>query len=393
MLCHAQFADAVDDEKPSGPGRALFLSRERKLLPMDSIRSRSAAAVLALIGVVAVSGRVRGHVDYVRDGEGGVVPLVRLFVEALSDPINLAVFAAGGLGAVGVVVGYLALRPRIRDIDVLRETLTGYRDLVPWMLRLALGLPLVGAGFAGYFFSPVVQVEMRLFQVAIGFLLLFGLATRFVAAVGLLAYFVGLAFEPGLVLALEYIPGLVAIVLLGGGRPSADHMLQQVASADGTLYGRIDPVHEIAAWFADRVEPYERYVPTVLRVGMGASFVYLGGVQKLLQAGEALVVVEQYDLVALLPITAEAWVVAAGATELLLGVALLLGVFTRGAAALSFLMFTLTLFALADDPVLAHIPLFGLVSAIFTLGGGPLALDSRLGAAVPDRFSPATAAD
>lgn len=360
---------------------------------MRSDIGRSVAAVLAVTGVVAASGRVRAHVDYVRDGPGEIVSLVELLVETFSNPVNFAVFAAGGLGTAAAVGGYLYVRPRLRDIDVLRETLEGYRDLVPWMLRLALGLPLVGAGFAGYFFSPAVEVQLRFLQVGIGFLLLFGLATRFVAAVGLLAYLVGLALEPRLLLALEYVPGLAAIVLLGGGRPSADHMLQQVASADGTVYGSVDPVHRVAAWFNARVDPYERYVPTVLRVGVGVSFVYLGGVQKLLQAGEAMVVVEQYNLEALLPITAEAWVIGAGLTELLLGAVLILGLFTRGAAALSFVMFTLTLFALADDPVLAHIPLFGLVSAIFTLGGGPLALDDRLPAFVADRRPPATPAD
>jgi uncharacterized membrane protein YphA (DoxX/SURF4 family) len=360
---------------------------------MRSTIGRAAAAVLAAAGVLAASGRARAHVDYVRNGPGEVVSVVELLVETFSDPVNLAFFGAGGAGVVAFVGGYLHARPRLRDIDVLRETLEGYRDLVPWMLRLALGLPLVGAGFAGYFFSPLVRVELRVFQVAVGFLLLFGLATRFVAAVGLLAYLVGLAFEPRLLLALEYVPGLAAIVLLGGGRPSADHMLHRVASADGTVYGSVDPVHPAAAWFNARVDPYERYVPTVLRVGVGVSFVYLGGVQKLVQAGEAMVVVEQYNLEALLPITAEAWVVGAGLTELLLGVILMLGLFTRGAAALSFVMFTLTLFALADDPVLAHIPLFGLVSAIFTLGGGPLALDNRLPAFVADRRPPASPAD
>ncbi|MFB6302820.1 MAG: DoxX family protein [Haloferacaceae archaeon] len=356
--------------------------------------STGLAATAGIATLIAVtSGRARAHVDYVRNESGEFIPLLRLIVEVLSHPVNLAFFLGGGV-VVGVAVGgYLYVRPRFRDVEVLRETLDGYRDLVPWMLRLAIGLPLVGAGFSGYFFSPVVGVQSRLLQVGIGFLLLFGLATRFVAALGLLAYLVGLVFHPRLLLALEYVPGFLAIVLAGSGRPSADHMLQQVASADRTLYGRIDPIHHLAAWFHARIDPFETYIPTVLRIGVGVSFIYLGGVQKLIQSGEALVVVHRYNLEALLPITAKAWVFAAGVTEIALGIALILGLFTRGVAAVSFFMFTVTLFALANDPVLAHIPLFGLASAIFTLGAGPLAFDTRIGSVPTSHGSQASGTD
>jgi len=61
-------------------------------------------------------------------------------------------------------------------------------------------------------------------------------------------------------------------------------------------------------------------------------------------------------------------VVGAGVTEIAVGLALIAGFFTRGAAALSFVLFTATLFGLPDDPVLAHVALFGMASAVFTLG-------------------------
>ncbi|ERH11476.1 MAG: hypothetical protein J07HB67_00483, partial [halophilic archaeon J07HB67] len=74
------------------------------------------------------------------------------------------------------------------DLTVARRTLESYRPYLPWMFRLSVGLPLVGAGFAGYLFSPAVPTSLRILQVALGFLLLFGLATRWVAVVGLGAY-------------------------------------------------------------------------------------------------------------------------------------------------------------------------------------------------------------
>jgi uncharacterized membrane protein YphA (DoxX/SURF4 family) len=61
--------------------------------------------------------------------------------------------------------------------------------------------------------------------------------------------------------------------------------------------------------------------------------------------------------------------------ETALGVAILAGVLTRFSAAVGFAVLTLALFALPDDPVVAHVCLFGLCSALVILGGGRWSLD------------------
>jgi uncharacterized membrane protein YphA (DoxX/SURF4 family) len=329
------------------------------------------------------------HVDYVTDGPGDARGALAFVVQTLSDPLTAGLFLGGGLAVALAVGAWVWRRPTVPDLLVLRETLVGYRDLVPWMLRLAMGLPLVGAGFAGYFFSPLVAApEFRLAQILLGFLLLFGLATRASAAVTLGLYLLGLSSDPRLLLAFEYVGGLSALVLLGGGRPSADDMLGRVAATEGTFYNRIDPVHRVAARFRSAVGPYERYTPTVLRVGTGLTFAYLGVFEKLLDPGRAALVVLKYDLTSVVPVSEGAWILGAGLVELAVGVALVVGLLTRGTAALAFVVLTTTLFGLPDDPVLAHITLFGLVSAIFTLGAGPLSLDRALDATAqegPDR--------
>ena len=332
------------------------------------------------------------HVDYVTDGPGDAREALAFFAETLSDPFTLGLFVAGAVLVGGIVGWWLVRRPDVPDIAVLRQTLVGYRDLVPWMLRLAMGLPLVGAGFAGYFFSPVVTApDVRLLQILLGFLLLFGLATRASAAAALGLYLVGLASDPGLLLAFEYVGGLAALVLLGGGRPSADDMLGQVAATEGTLYNRVDPVHRLAERFRAVVTPFERYAPTVLRVGTGLTFAYLGVAEKLLDPGRAALVVAKYDLTSVVPVSEGAWILGAGLVELAVGVALVAGLLTRGTAALAFVVLTTTLFGLPDDPVLAHVTLFGLVSAIFTLGAGPLSVDQLL--AAPSQFRRAERTD
>ena len=339
-----------------------------------------------------LSGTATAHVDYVVDEESETIgAAIRFVVETVSNPMNAALLIAGAVGLAGLLAGWTLVKPFRRDIAEFRAAMGEYADLAPWLLRISVGLPLVGAGFAGYYFSPAVPIEARLLQIGVGFLLLFGLATRAVAAVGLVAYLVGLAVDPRVLLANEFVGGLLAVALVGAGRPSADDVLQRVAAADATVYGRIDPVHRAAVWFQDLVAPYEAYLPTLLRVSLGLNFVYLGLVQKLMSPQSALAVVAKYDLTAVVPVPPSLWVVGAGLTEMAVGVALLLGLFTRGFSLIAFLLFTTTLFGLPDDPVLAHLSLYGLVSVLLITGSGPLALDNRLAGTETASRHPGTA--
>ncbi len=346
-------------------------------------------SLIAVLTVAGVSSRAAGHVDYVVEDGRHVAPL-QFLLEVLGDPMNATLLGVGAIASVGTALGYLYVRPVFHDVIVFREVVRDYDDLIPWLLRLSFGLPLVGAGFAGYLFSPavapqlpIVDVPSRLFQIAIGFLLLFGLTTRAAAGVGLVVYLSSIAFSPAVLLANEFIPGLIAIVLVGSGRPSADHVLKTVASAEGTLYGEIDPVHRLAVRFDELVDPYDKYVATIVRVGLGVNFVFLGVTQKLLAPGPALAVVDKYDLTGFVAIDPGLWVVGAGLAEVALGLTLLIGLFTRASAFVALFVFTLTLFAIPDDPVVAHISLFGLASLLLITGSGPLAVDTVLGKRTP----------
>ena len=351
---------------------------------MTSTRGGLLGGVLALCALlIAFVGSAAAHVEYVRPDESQPVAVAQFLVEALTTPFILAVLLGGFAVIVAGLAVYLVARPFPADIAAFREIMDDYRDLLPWLFRLSMGMPMIGAGFGGYFFSPSVQLPyptaLRLFGISVGFLLLFGLATRVVAVATLLIYLAVLPFQPGLLLAFEYVPGLLAVALLGGGRPSADELIARMANDDRTVYSDVDPFYRrLAVPFADRIEPYTEIVPTMLRVGIGIAFVYLGITQKLLNPGAALSVVAKYDLTAVVPVAPELWVIGAGLTEALVGVMFILGAFTRGFSLVAFGLFVTTLFGLPDDPVVAHISLFGLVSALLITGAGPYSVDSWL---------------
>jgi uncharacterized membrane protein YphA (DoxX/SURF4 family) len=336
--------------------------------------------------LLGVSGPARAHVDYVTE-EGPPGSPAELFTTVLTDPFSLALLGGGGLVVAGLSVGYLRFAGSLPDVEVARRTLQSYRPYLPWMLRLSVGLPLVGAGFAGYLFSPSVPAEARLLQVGIGFCLLFGLATRVVAAVGLLVYLAALAGDLTLLLASEYVAGFLAIVVVGPGQPSADMLFRRLVVTDGTIASRFRDATTPGAMLS-RLGIDDGAVPIVLRLFLGGNFVYLGVTQKWLEPARATAVVTKYDLTAVVPVSPELWVFGAGLVEVAVGLAFLSGTFTRGAAAAGFVLLTTTLFGLPDDPVLAHVTLFGLSSALMVTGSGRFSLDAAVIPALRRRFDP-----
>lgn len=342
-----------------------------------------ARIVFLLSFVLWLPGSVRAHERYVVDGEQETT-LGEFFGAVFGDPLSLGLLAGGAATVGAVVAGYLFAQPLRSDIAAFRLAMREYGGYVPWLLRISFGVPLIGAGFGGYFLSPAVEIELRILQVGLGFLLLFGLATRVVALGTLLVYLVGVVSYPALLLQFDIVTGMAAVVLVGSGKPSADHVLYRVSEARGTMYGRVDFVHSWARERQARLEPYARLAPTIVRVGLGVTFMFLGVSEKLLSPGLGLAVVERYDLTAVIPVPAELWVFGAGLTEVALGTLLVVGLFTRASALTAMVTFTLTLFALPDDPVLAHVGLYGLASVLLITGSGPYAIDRRLAAVVGD---------
>jgi uncharacterized membrane protein YphA (DoxX/SURF4 family) len=330
----------------------------------------TARLATALIAVAALAGTAAAHVDYVTEG-GGPKGSIHFLVDVFSNPVNVGLVVGGAAAVAATVAVYSVYDPLRTEREIFTSTLRSYRPYLPWMLRLAIGLPLVGAGFSGYLFTPSVPGEFRILGVTIGFLLLFGFLSRAVAAVGLVAYLAVLVAEwPTPLLAFEYVPGFLGIVILGSGQPSFDGILRRLLMAEESVFHRFQGYQKLGRRVATRLGLTTDKTGVVLRIGVGFNFVYLGLTQKLMQPGVALGVVEKYSLTSVVPVAPEMWVAGAGLAEIAVGGALILGVFTRASAAVAFGLFTLTLFGLPDDPVVAHVTLFGLSSAILVTGRG-----------------------
>ena len=310
---------------------------------------------------------IRFHVDYVTDPESSEDP-IGFLLDTLAQPEVLVVLVIG----IAVVAGALLAWARWRPLEAARrrfiEAAGTYHEYVPWMIRLSVGLVLIGAGLSRSLFMPTLQADAlaAFLLTATGFLLLLGLAVRPAALVALAAYVVTLVLHPETVMMLDVAGGLTVAAILGPGRPSADDLLR-AAFPRGP--GAKAVTQNLAAGRHDDV------LPLLVRLGLGGAFAASGIVDKLLIHEQALAAVEKYGLTAVVPVSPELWVVGAALVETALGLAIIFGVLTRFSAAVGFAVLTQALFALPDDPVISHVALFGLSSVLVVLGGGRWSLD------------------
>jgi uncharacterized membrane protein YphA (DoxX/SURF4 family) len=322
------------------------------------------------------------HVRYVVDTDDGprVTP-TELIREVVLSPDSALV--AGVL--VVFFIAYLSIMPRLRGWGAFRATLAAslrdYERYIPWILRLSAGIALMGSGLADYLFAPHLEISPRsiasFILVASGFALLVGVAVRLAALVGLLVFAYALGVQgPDVLMASEVAVALIALTAIGPGRPSLDDLFSRaLPAAPRTIRsaGRLRTILGPEAG-ADHAVAMSTWLPVLLRVGLGIAVLYAGLVEKILDPGPALATVERYNL-AFWVVDGYLWVFLAGLTEIILGIALITGTSVRPVSALTFLVLTITLFAIPDDPVVAHVALWGTASAVFILGAGPRSVD------------------
>lgn len=299
---------------------------------------------------------VGAHVGYVIEGslEGtNVENNIGFLLGPLSQASNLIIILI-----TIVIVGFLFLI--YEKSDSLKEYLVrvgnragSYKDLLPWMLRLSLGIALLGAGTSGVLISPALEATplFSLIQVVLGFFLLSGFLTGLAATGAAFLYLTALFSDAYILGNLDFFGIAVALVFFASSRPG------------------IDDIFGIP--FLPRSLKMQTWAPVVARISIGLAMTYLAIYEKFLNPEISALVVEKFNMTTAIPVSPAMWVLSAGLVELVVGLLLIFGWRPRLVSAVAFLVLTASFFFF-KEAVYSHITLFGTLSVIFASGGKKL---------------------
>lgn len=279
------------------------------------------------------------------------------FFSPLSNKADLYMIFATLLGV--FVLYFLAWKIKhIRNwIIAIKLRLDTYIEYVPWILRLSLGIALIGASVAHVLISPILKVgAFAGMELVVGFGLLSGFLVVPSVIVGIILYCVALSQNFYIAGNIEVAMSLIALLILGSARPGIDDLLG------------LPHIH---------IEKLKKYVPLLLRLGIGGALVFLSLYEKVLNPHVSELVVQKYNLINIIPVGAPMWVFAVGMIELAVGLFILIGFQTRLVSAIAFLVLVTTFFFFKEE-VYSHVTLFGVLSALFITGGGAWSLDAVL---------------
>lgn len=237
--------------------------------------------------------------------------------------------------------------------------LQSYNEYIPWIIRLALGISLIGAGTAGVLISPTFAggQAFAFIEFALGFCFLMGflIVPSALVAIGLFLY--GVIHEPYLVGNADFLALAIGVFVYVSARPGVDDVLQ---------ISFLRPSIARKDWIA-----------TVIRFGLGAAFIFLALHEKILNPGLSELVVSEHALTSIIPVSINMWVLSAGLVELALGVLLVLGLYTRLVAVVSIIVISLTFFFF-KEAVYSHVTLFSALAILAVEGAGRWSLDRRI---------------
>jgi len=279
----------------------------------------------------------------------------------LRDPLYLAMIL-GTVAVSGTAVAVCELfAPARRRLRHVHDRLLEYRTYAPLLLRLALGIALIVAGTQDSIFLPNVPGRaLSTIEVAIGFCLLVGYMVRPSALVSFAIFLYGLFKSHYMLGALECGAASLLVAAYGGTRPSADDVL-----GIDFLGGALEPL-----WRTLR-----GHAAPILRVALGVTMVWLAVTEKGLNPRVSEAVVLDYGLEHVIPVSSAMWVLAVGVIEVVLGLVLVLGLFTRTWSIVAALVLTASFFYFREE-VAGHVTFFGSLLVLMATGAGRWSLDS-----------------
>lgn len=315
----------------------------------------SALAWLALIGK-----GVSAHVAYVVP-EDKVHEVMgqdwQLLGQAMTNPfyIFLMVLTAVIVLVLAGVLPKIPLFKRVSNHIVSR--LETYHEFIPWIIRIALGIALLGAGTTEVLVSPTLanMPQFATLQITLGFLFLLGFMLVPVTIVTIILYIIALSHNVYLIGNIEFLALALGFLAFHSYRPGLDDIF------DFQFFKHLHISRHILA--------------PILRLGIGSAMIFLSLYEKILNPHMSAEVVSIYHLTSIVPVDPAMWVLGAGIVEFAVGFFLLIGFYTRTTAFVAFMVLSTTFFFFKES-VTAHITLFALLSILLIEGGGILSIDT-----------------
>ena len=317
---------------------------------------------LFLLFAVFYANKVDAHVRYLMDEETASQNSGMNFNflwEAIKDPMNIALVFWTIAATIIAIIAFTKIKILKNKLKSVTEKAETYLVFTPWMLRLALGIALIGSGTAFNLVSPALYgyEAFSTIQILLGFLIMVGffVIPATLAAIGIFAYAL---FQDFYILGnLDFLAVAVALLILDNEKPGLDDLIGMP---------KISPFASL-----------KKYVPLVLRFGIGGAMIFLALYEKIFNPNLSELIVLAFDLQKVVPVSVEMWVLSTGIIEFIIGLSLMLGIFTRVTASIAFIVLSLSFFYFGED-VASHITLFGILAVLFITGGGKLSVDNYM---------------
>lgn len=276
----------------------------------------------------------------------------QFLLSPLFDPLNIALMGATAAFLAALLFAGSHIPALIERVRYFRGRSRQYADIIPFILRIAAGFALIGAGTEHFLISPAITDDSFLstLQILLGFLMIIGFLLTPVTLAALALVLGAFIMHPSLLGNLDLLATLIAILLLSQNKPSIDDLL-------GIGTPQIP-------------EKYRALAPLVLRLGLGIALVYLAITEKFLNPHNFALIVETYNMTSLVPVNAAMWTLSVGIFELFVGLMLILGSHVRTMSIIAFISLSLTFFLFTEE-VFAHVTLFSGTAALILLGPGP----------------------
>lgn len=258
--------------------------------------------------------------------------------------------------AVGLINLFIHFNPITERITShARKVLGSYHELIPWIMRLALGITLIGAGTSNMLLSPIItNPEFSFIQILVGFSFLLGFLIAPASILTIALYLVALSTDSYIIGNIDVLALALGILVFHSGRPGIDDIL--------------------GISLLSRIKIPRKYFTLILRLGIGGAMIFLGLYEKILNPHMSAIVVENFHLTSLVPVSQNLWVLGAGLTEFFIGFFIILGIFTRTVSVVAFAVLSLSFFFFKES-VFSHVTLFATFSILVIEGGGYLSVD------------------